>query len=62
MATKILRDSILRASGQRFISCEVQHILVGETLPVALFLYLDSHFVLFRAAGDVVDCQAYDRL
>jgi putative nucleotidyltransferase with HDIG domain len=47
---------------EQFVSCNLEEILVGEPLPVNLYVYLDFRFITFRAKGDVVDRQAYDRL
>lgn len=48
--------------GEQYISYDIEGILVGETLPGTLYLYLDFRFITFRAVGDTVDRNAYDRL
>lgn len=47
---------------EQFVTCNVEEIRVGEILPCTLYLYLDFRFITFRAKGDSVDRQAYDRL
>ncbi|MCM2323919.1 MAG: HD domain-containing protein [Oligoflexia bacterium] len=47
---------------EQFVSCGLEEILVGEPLPVSLYLYVDFRFITFRAAGDVIDRAALERL
>jgi putative nucleotidyltransferase with HDIG domain len=45
-----------------FISVELQDIVVGEPLPVPLYVYIDFRFITYRADGDTLDRKAYDRM
>jgi putative nucleotidyltransferase with HDIG domain len=45
-----------------FISVELQDILVGEPLPVPLYVYIDFRFITYRAEGDSLDRKSFDRL
>lgn len=47
---------------QSFVTVDIRDILVGEPLPVALYIYIDFRFITFRGAGDVIDRAAFDRL
>jgi putative nucleotidyltransferase with HDIG domain len=47
---------------EQYVTCSLDDILVGEPLPVALFIYIDFRFITFRAEGDVIDRATYDRL
>ncbi|MCM2279777.1 MAG: HD domain-containing protein [Oligoflexia bacterium] len=47
---------------EQFVSCGLEEILVGEPLPGSLYLYIDFRFITFRAAGDVIDRTAFERL
>jgi putative nucleotidyltransferase with HDIG domain len=48
--------------GEQFVSVNLGDVLVGEELPVTLYVYLNFRFVTFRAAGDTIDRTTYDRL
>lgn len=48
--------------GEQFVSIELSDILVGETLPFNIYVYLNFRFITFRAAGDAVDRIAFERL
>jgi len=48
--------------GDQFVTCSLEDIIVGEPLPATLYIYIDFRFITFRAEGDMVDRQAYDRL
>src|SRR6185437_14972324 len=37
-------------------------IRVGETLPASVYIFIDFRFITFRAEGDTIDRNAYDRL
>jgi putative nucleotidyltransferase with HDIG domain len=45
-----------------FVTCDVDAVRVGEPLPVDLYVYISMRFITFRAKGDVVDRQTFDRL
>ncbi len=45
-----------------YISCDLEEILIGETLPATIYLYIDFRFITFRSEGDVVDLPTYERL
>lgn len=47
--------------GDQFVSCAIREIVVGKPLPVPLYVYIDFRFITFRAAGDIIDRQAYER-
>src|SRR4051812_1209947 len=49
-------------SPEPFVTCEVSAIRVGDPLPVDLYVFLSGRFITFRAAGDVIDRQTFDRL
>lgn len=46
----------------RFVTLDLDEIVVGEELPGAIYLYIDQRFVVLRGKGDAVDRDAYDRL
>jgi putative nucleotidyltransferase with HDIG domain len=46
----------------QFISVSIEDIIVGEPLPVTLYIYIDFRFITFRADGDIFDRQTFDRL
>ena len=46
----------------QFVTCSLGDILVGEPLPVSLYIYIDFRFITFRTEGDVIDRSTYDRL
>jgi putative nucleotidyltransferase with HDIG domain len=48
--------------GDQFVSINLRDVLVGEPLPVNLYIYIDFRFITYRASGDMVDREAYDRL
>jgi putative nucleotidyltransferase with HDIG domain len=51
------------ASGdQQYLTWNIDELLVGEPLPGTLYLFIDYRFITFRAEGDTVDRNAYDRL
>ncbi len=45
-----------------FISIELQDIVVGEPLPVPVYVYIDFRFITYRSEGDFLDRKSYDRL
>ncbi len=45
-----------------YVTFDVMDLLVGEKLPGPVFIYIDFRFITFRAEGDVIDRQAFDRL
>src|SRR4051812_37237397 len=47
---------------EQFVTVSLADILVGEPLPVSLYIYIDFRFITLRADGDVIDRTAYDRL
>jgi putative nucleotidyltransferase with HDIG domain len=47
---------------ERFVTIPLEDILVGEPLPGSIYVYIDLRFITFRAEGDAVDRQTYDRL
>jgi putative nucleotidyltransferase with HDIG domain len=46
----------------KFSSVDIEELLVGEDLPVSLYVYINFRFITFRAAGDIVDRATYERL
>jgi putative nucleotidyltransferase with HDIG domain len=49
-------------TSEPFVTCDVADIPVGEHLPVDLFVFLSGRFITFRAKGDAIDRQTFDRL
>ncbi len=47
---------------ERFTNVPIQSLIIGGTLPVSIYLYIDFRFITFRGAGDKVDRATYDRL
>ena len=47
---------------EQFVSVELEQVMVGESLPVNLYIYIDFRFITFRASGDTIDKNAFDRL
>jgi putative nucleotidyltransferase with HDIG domain len=47
---------------EQFVSVELENVMVGESLPVNLYIYIDFRFITFRASGDTIDKNAFDRL
>lgn len=47
---------------ERYVTIEAGRLLVGESLPCALYLFIDGRFITFRAKGDLIDRVMYDRL
>ncbi len=45
-----------------FVSCDLKLIPVGEPFPVDVYIYLDFRFITYRAKGDSIDRNSYDRL
>ncbi len=45
-----------------FSSVTVEQLLVDVPLPCNLYVFIDSRFITFRAGGDRIDRQTYDRL
>lgn len=45
-----------------FVTWDLDDIVVGEPLPATIYLYIDFRFITFRAEGDTLDRNAYDRL
>lgn len=46
----------------KYVSCNLEDILVGEPLPATVYIYIDFRFITYRAGGDVVDRAAFERL
>ncbi len=46
----------------QFISVSIEDILIGQPLPSSLYIYIDFRFITFRAGGDTIDRNTYDRL
>lgn len=46
---------------ERFVTCNLEEILVGEPLPISIYIYINFRFITYRLAGDVMDRAAYDR-
>jgi putative nucleotidyltransferase with HDIG domain len=46
---------------EKFVTCNLEEIRVGEPLPVNLYLYINFRFITYRLAGDALDRDAYDR-
>lgn len=49
-------------SDEKFVSIGLEEILVGEELPITIYLYLDFRFIAYRGKGDVLDRKSYERL
>jgi putative nucleotidyltransferase with HDIG domain len=49
------------AMGERFVTCNLGEIHVGEPLPVNVYIYINFRFITYRSAGDTMDRDAYDR-
>jgi putative nucleotidyltransferase with HDIG domain len=49
------------AMGERFVSCNLDEIIVGQPLPVDLYIYINFRFITYRIAGDVIDRATFDR-
>jgi putative nucleotidyltransferase with HDIG domain len=47
---------------EQYMSIALASLQVGEPLPVPVYLYLDFRFITFRAQGDKIDRNAFDRL
>lgn len=45
-----------------FCTWELGDIIVGEDLPASVYLFIDFRFITFRAEGDCLDRNAFDRL
>ncbi|MEK7691435.1 MAG: HD domain-containing phosphohydrolase, partial [Bdellovibrionota bacterium] len=56
-----MADSSPKKDGS-FVTVAVKPIPVGEPLPVNIYVYLEFRFIVYRAAGDALDRNAYDRL
>lgn len=46
---------------ERFVTCDLDQILVGEPLPVDVFLYINFRFITYKLAGDVIDRASFER-
>ena len=46
----------------RYVSVNLDEILVGEPLPATLYQYIDSRYITFRVADDQVDRDTFLRL
>jgi putative nucleotidyltransferase with HDIG domain len=46
---------------ERFVTCELEGIVVGEPLPCNVFLYIGFRFITYKLAGDPLDREAYER-
>jgi putative nucleotidyltransferase with HDIG domain len=46
----------------QYMTIDLEELLVGEPLPAPLFIYVDFRFVTYRAEGDSIDRESYDRL
>ncbi len=60
LTSTYLIDTI-RVMGERFVTCELEEILVGEPLPVDIFIYINFRFITYKLAGDNIDREAYER-
>jgi putative nucleotidyltransferase with HDIG domain len=47
--------------GERFVSCGLDEIIVGQPLPVNIYLYINFRFITYKMAGDALDRATYDR-
>lgn len=47
--------------GERFVSCSLEEIIVGQPLPVNIYIYINFRFITYRIAGDPLDRAAYDK-
>jgi putative nucleotidyltransferase with HDIG domain len=47
--------------GERFVSCSLEEIIVGQPLPVNIYIYINFRFITYRIAGDALDRATYDR-
>lgn len=47
--------------GERFVTCDLEQILIGEPLPVDLYIYINFRFITYKLAGDVIDRTSYER-
>lgn len=45
----------------KYVTCELQQIVVGEPLPCNLFIMINFRFITYKLAGDAMDRDAYDR-
>jgi putative nucleotidyltransferase with HDIG domain len=45
----------------KYVTCELEQIIVGEPLPCNLFIFINFRFITYRLAGDSIDRDAYDR-
>lgn len=43
-------------------SISLDQLLIGQPLPCNLYIYIDSRYITFRAHGDVIDQNTFDRL
>jgi putative nucleotidyltransferase with HDIG domain len=48
--------------GEQYVTVEVDGVRVGEALPVDVFVYISFRFITFRASGDLIDRQTFDKL
>jgi len=48
--------------GDQFVTWNLEQILVGEPLPGNVYVHIDFRFITFRAEGDSIDRNAFDRL
>jgi putative nucleotidyltransferase with HDIG domain len=46
----------------KFVSVDIEELLVGSELPVSVYVYINFRFITFRAAGDEIDRGTYQRL
>lgn len=46
---------------EKFVTCNLEEIRVGEPLPVNLYLYINFRFLTYRLAGDAMDRTSFDR-
>jgi putative nucleotidyltransferase with HDIG domain len=47
---------------EQFVSVGIEQIMVGEPLPANIYIYIDFRFITYRAEGDTLNKDAYDRL
>jgi putative nucleotidyltransferase with HDIG domain len=45
-----------------FISCPVSDLIPGEKLPVSLYIHVDLRFITYKAVGDVLTQDVFNRL
>jgi putative nucleotidyltransferase with HDIG domain len=46
---------------EKFISCNLDDLIIGEDLPSNIYVYINFKFITFRTAGDTFTRDVYDR-